>query len=168
MPSRNIVLALGACLALAVSCESFTEVLGPTRYTGTLNGASVKPTAVATAATGKFTGAMHPTNGKFSFTVTWSGLSGAVVGAEFRGPADAGGIAGILVDLAAPPTGSTGSITVSEPTGSATGELDLTLAITPTVSGDSLKKLLIIGRVYVTVRTAGNLDGEIRGQIGPD
>jgi hypothetical protein len=41
----------------------------------------------------------------------------------------------------------------------------LTLAITPTVSGDSLLKLFDAGMVYVNVHTPSNGGGEIRGQI---
>ncbi len=164
MPTRNNAVVLCACAAFAMGCESFTEVLGPTRYTATLNGASVKPTSVSTSATGRFTAALHPTNGKLSYTITWSGLSGAVIGAEINGPADANGIAGILVDLAAVPNG----VLERDPTDSGSGELDLTLPVTPTVNGDSLKKLLGNGRLYVSLRTSANQSGEIRGQILPD
>lgn len=167
MPTQKRAMAFGACVALALGCESFTEVLGPTPYAATLDGASVKPTSVGTSATGRFTAALHPTNGKLSYTLTWSGLSGAVTGAEIRGPADANSIADILVDLAAVPNGSTGTLD-RDPTDSGSGELDLTLPVTPAVSGDSLKKLLGTGRLYVSVRTDANQGGEIRGQILPD
>jgi hypothetical protein len=43
--------------------------------------------------------------------------------------------------------------------------VDLKLAITATVSGDSLKTLLDAGQLYVNVHTVANGGGEIRGQI---
>jgi hypothetical protein len=77
----------------------------------------------------------------------------------------------VLVDFRSPPTGTTNvafsnlGAGATSATGSASGNLDLKLAINVTVSGDSLRKLLDLGQLYVNVHTAANQGGEIRGQI---
>ena len=151
-------LALIALAAVAVSCESFTEVLGPIPYTTTLTGAAVQPNAVTTDATGTLTAALDQETLQLSYTVAWQNLSSAPTTVHLHGPADAQGIAEVLVEL------NTGDTQLT-PTSSATGSLDLTAPITPTVSGDSLRLLLNAQQVYVDVHTVNNSDGELRGQL---
>jgi hypothetical protein len=141
-----------------MGCESFTEVLGPIPYTATLSGAAVRPAAVTTDATGTLSAALDQTTLRWSYTVGWQGLSSAPTSVHLHGPADAAGVAEALVEL-------NNGETNLEPTSAATGFLDFSVAVTAAVSGDSLRKLLNAGQVYVDVHTVNNADGEIRGQL---
>ena len=166
MPRLQHVVAWFVCASIAAiaACETSTSVPPPTPYAATLQGSKVQPTAVTTSATGALTAVLHPTNRTLAYTVSWSALSGVPSSAHVHGPAMAGAVGAIIVDFSALPTGSTGTATMTA-TGSATGTLDLKVAMTSTVSGDSLRKLLDAGRAYVDVHTAANGAGEIRGQI---
>jgi hypothetical protein len=150
----------GAAVMLlwAIGCESFTEVLGPIPYTATLSGAAVRPAAVTTDATGTLSAALDQTTLRWSYTVGWSALSSAPTSVHLHGPADAGGVGEVLVDL-------NNAETELTPTSAATGALDFSVGVTPLVSGDSIRKLLNAGQVYVDVHTLNNADGEIRGQL---
>lgn len=152
----NLVLLLAAA---AASCETFTEVLGPIPYTAVLTGSAVRPAAVTTDATGQLTAALDQETRIWSYTVGWESLSSAPTSVHLHGPAGTGEVADVLAELNTAETELT-------PTSAATGTLDLTApAITPTVSGDSLRKLLNAGSAYVDVHTVNNPDGEIRGQL---
>jgi hypothetical protein len=139
-------------------CESFTEVLGPIPYTAELSGTAVRPGTVTTDATGTLTASLDQRTSQWSYTVGWRTLSSAPTSVHLHGPADASGVAEVLADLHNGETELT-------PTSAATGVLDFSVAVTPTVSGDSLRKLLNAGQVYVDVHTLNNSDGEIRGQL---
>lgn len=151
---------IGFALAL-VACETFTEVLGPIPYTATLTGGAVRPNAVTTDATGTLTAALDQETLQWSYTVAWQNLSSAPITVHLHGPSDVTGVAEVLAELSTADT----TTTILKPTGSATGSLDLTAAITPTVNGDSLRVLLNAGQAYVDVHTANNTDGELRGQL---
>lgn len=145
--------------AVAVSaCESFTEVLGPIPYSATLTGVAVRPNPVPAEATGTLSAALDQETRQWSYTVAWQNLSSAPTSLHLHGPADAANIADILATL------NTGDTDMA-PTSSATGSLDLTADVTPTVTGDSLRQLLNAGQVYVDVHSTTNADGEIRGQL---
>ncbi len=165
MPRTKPLCVLSACIALVASSESSTEVRGSTNYRATMNGANEKPNAVTTNGTGTFSASLHPTNFTFSYTATWTGLTGNVIGAHIHGPADQNQTAGVLVDFSATPAGSTNRTITTGASGSASASLDLKFAVTPTVSGTSLRKLLDAGLLYVNVHTAANPTGEIRAQI---
>jgi hypothetical protein len=55
-------------------------------------------------------------------------------------------------------TGTSGSVAGSV-------VLNSTLQLSPTVNGDSLRKLLLNGAAYVNIHTTSNPGGEIRGQV---
>jgi hypothetical protein len=161
---------LAAAAALAGACETFTDVIGPTHYSAALNGANVKPSAVVTSGTGTMTASWNPTTGLLTYTLGWTDVSGAAVSAHLHGPADANGVAEVLIDFAAPPAGHTGPPIVlttqgAPGTGSASGSIDLSQPITPTVSGDSLVILLQRGRLYVDVHTGTAATVHIRGNL---
>lgn len=161
----RMIRSFGTGFALAVvSCESFTEVLGPIRYTATLTGSAVRPNAVTADATGTLNAALDQETLQWSYTVAWQNLSSAPTTVHLHGPADADGVAEVLAELNTADT----SKTKLDPTGSAIGALDLTATtITPTVSGDSLRVLLNAQQVYIDVHTVNNADGELRGQVIP-
>ncbi|HYC50323.1 MAG TPA: CHRD domain-containing protein [Gemmatimonadaceae bacterium] len=155
--------ALMICLT-AASCETFTDVPGPTHYSAELRGANVKPGAVTSPGIGTLTASWDPVEGILSYTLGYSGLTSAATNGHIHGPANESSVGEILIDFDVPPDGSTGDF-VKGALGSATGRIDLSGAITSTVSGDSLVKLLQAGRLYVDLHTSANAAGEIRGQL---
>jgi hypothetical protein len=159
-------LIAAATVILAAACESSTEIESTLTYSGALNGAKEKPTASTSTATGQAT-AVLKSSGTLSYSVTWTGLTGAVTGAHIHGPADTNNTAGVLVDFSALPAGSANQATTLTATGSASGTLNVKGAaiVTATVSGDSLVKLLNAGLLYVNIHTVANAAGEIRTQL---
>ncbi|MNC87134.1 CHRD domain protein [compost metagenome] len=113
---------------------------------------------MTTDATGTLTAALDQRTLQWSYTVGWESLSSAPTSVHLHGPADATAVAEMLAEL-------NNADTELTPTSAATGTLDLTATVTPTVSGDSLRKLLNAGQVYVDVHTVNNVEGEIRGQL---
>jgi hypothetical protein len=160
MPLRSFSLAVAACLL--ASCESFTEVIGPTHYSASLLGANMKPGAVTTAGNGTITLSWDPLERTLDYTLGYARLSGAATSVHLHGPANANSVADILVDFDTLPAPS--ELILAE-TGSGTGRIDLTQAITATVSGDSLVVLLQKGLLYVDLHTSANPAGEIRGNV---
>lgn len=160
---RVIVLAAVAVTA----CESLTETAQRQPLGADLAGSAVKPTAVATTGQGSFTATLHALSGDatMDYALTFSGLVGVATAVHLHGPANADNVGDLLVDFAALPAGSTGTLALSSVSGEAMGTLDLRSAITASVSGDSLHRLLDAGQVYVDVHTDSATAGEIRGQI---
>ena len=163
VPSARALVAFTLALGVSGACESYTEVRGPTPYLATLAGANVRPASVTTNGQGTLTASVDPQNQAFSYTLTWSDLGSAATSAHLHGPATTAATGDLLLDFAAPPDGSTGTLDIGGAV--ASGRLVLTGAITPTVSGDSLLKLLNAGQVYVDVHTLTHTAGEIRGQL---
>lgn len=159
--------AAGAALLVALAaCESSTEIESKLRFSGALAGVREKPTATTSSATGEALVEVS-SNGTLAYNVTWTGLSGSATGAHIHGPADTSNTAGVLIDFAAPPLGTSNQTFITSASGSASGIVNVkpNAVITFTVSGDSLVKLLNAGLLYVNVHTAANPDGEIRAQL---
>ena len=93
--------------------------------------------------TGTLAGAYDTASKKLEWTVTYAGLTGAVTGAHFHGPADATKNAGVAVTIPGAASPATGSATLT----------------------DAQAADLMAGKWYVNVHTAANKDGEIRGQV---
>lgn len=91
------------------------------------------------------------------YTVAWSSLSGAATAASLRGPADAAGIAPVLVDL--PP----GIQALGH--GSVIGSFTAADIHPDGMSLDDLLSLMDRMEAYVEVSTAAFPAGEIRGQV---
>ena len=157
-----VLLALGVA-----ACESLTETAQRQPLGADLAGSAVKPTAVATTGQGSFTATLHALSGDatMDYAHTFSGLVGPATEVHLHGPANSDNVGELLVDFAALPAGSTGTFALSAASGEARGTLDLRVAITATVRGDSLHRLLDAGQVYVDVHTDSATAGEIRGQI---
>jgi hypothetical protein len=83
---------------------------------------------------------------KLTWTVTYSGLTGAATMAHFHGPADAGAAAPVMVPIK------------GEVTSPINGDAVLT---------DDQAKALMDGKMYFNIHTAANKGGEIRGQVVP-
>ena len=120
----------------------------PTNYTlsATLTSGAEVPSN-GSSATGTLTGTYNPSTYKVSYTVTWTGLTGAPTGMHFHGPAAVTENAAVLVAI----PGYTATTA-----GSYTGMADFTAG-----QGTNLTE----GKVYVNIHSATYPGGEIRGQI---
>jgi CHRD domain len=113
-------------------------------YTATLNGASEVPPN-DTKGTGAVTATYDTATKKFTYTATYSCLTGAATAAHFHGPAAAGVNAPPVVPIA--PTALASPIK---------GDATLT---------DAQAADLQSGKWYFNVHTAAHGPGEIRGQL---
>jgi len=102
---------------------------------------------VSTTGTGTLNGTYDATNHTLTYTINWSGLSGAVTAINFHGPANIGSSADVVAELPVNMKSSTGHLSGSIPT------------------DDLIRKTLVDGNVYYTISTSMHPDGEIRGQV---
>ena len=137
-PSRlgaRALLAAMACLLVAsVQAEELTS---------RLSGASEVPPTTSTAL-GTFKGSVNKSSNLLSWTITYSGLSGAPSGGHFHGPAMAGENAGVVLPFMS----------------SLDSPISGTATLTPAQTAE-----LLDGKWYVNLHTAGSPSGEIRGQV---
>ena len=155
--SRPLIASAGLLAAIVVAataaaCGSDDPVApkDPT-YVATLNGASESP-AQAVAGTGSAT--IVKKNGTYTYTITYTGMSGALIGAHIHGPAAPGVNTVVIVPFATTGAGASGTLT-----GTFTG------TNSATISADSLDVLMRTGNAYVNLHTDLNKGGEIRGQL---
>lgn len=162
--TRDAVLAtvLGSTLVtgLALGCREAGTSAGPApeRLVAALTGASERPVAVSTGATG---GAVFDVSAtKVDYTINVAGLD-MITAAHIHlgGPAVAGPVA---VQLYANATG-TGTVTGQLTSGSFTAAQIQVTGLTL----DSLTRLLRTGLAYVNVHTRSLPGGAIRGQVIP-
>jgi len=136
---RSGLVGLAAAALLAAAPSAFAEVQ---MYKATLTAANQVPPN-ASKGTGALTGTYDTATKKFTWTVTYTGLSGPPTAAHFHGPAAAGANAGVVVPqkdgLASPMK----------------GEATLT---------DAQAADLQTGKWYFNIHTEANKGGEIRGQ----
>jgi len=161
-PWRGLALL---CVIVA-SCESLTEVVARETYQAVLSGRTVKPDSISTSGGGGFTATLSSDTSAMTYELTYAQLSSVASGIHLHGPAQDTVNASVIVDLAALPAGGTGTYTLGT-SGSANGSIDLARAVTPTIDGDSLRRLLRLGLVYVDIHTANHSGGEVRGQLKP-
>ena len=138
--SRNLLLAGALAISAVGMLPMFAQAADAT---ATLSAASEVPPNSSTA-TGTLEASVNPASNLLTWTVTYSGLTGAATGGHFHGPAMAGANAGVVVPL-------NGSL-ASPIKGSAT--------LTATQMAE-----LMAGRWYVNLHTAAHPGGEIRGQL---
>lgn len=156
--SRALIASAGLLAAIvvaatAVACGSDNNSVTPQlpTYTATMNGANeVGPKAVA--GTGNAT--VVKNGATYTYTITYTGMTGNLTGAHIHGPAAAGVNASVIVPFDITGAGTSGTLT-----GTFTGTNNVN--ITP----DSLDKLMTSGNAYVNLHTAANGGGEIRGQL---
>ena len=158
-PSRALVApaALMAAIlvgATAVACGSdSTTTPTPPTYVATMTGANEVP-AKSVGGTGTAT-IVKTSAGNYTYTITYSGMSGNLTGGHIHGPAAAGVNAAVIVPFA--------NATGSAPSGTLAGTF--TSTNTTAISNDSLDVLMNTGNAYVNLHTSANGGGEIRGQL---
>lgn len=107
-----------------------------------LKGSSEVPPNTSTA-TGTAEAKLNTDDKHLTFTVTFSGLSGAALGAHFHGPTEAGKNAGIVLPFKTLQSPIEGSATLT----------------------DNQAADLLAGKWYANIHTAANPGGELRGQM---
>ena len=137
---RAGIASVGVAAFLAMAPAAFAEMLS---YSANLSGAAEVP-AVTTTGSGLVVASYDTVSKKFTFTVTYQGLSGPAAAAHFHGPADAKSNAGVVI-----PVKEMMANTLR-------GEATLT---------DAQAADLRAGKWYFNVHTAANKGGEIRGQV---
>ena len=141
--------------ATAVACGSDDNTIAAPKaptYVATLNGAGERPDPKAVPGTGTATIVKNGTT--YTYTITYTGMTGALVGAHIHGPAGVDAIASVIVPF---------DFTGAGPSGTLTGTFAGTNNVN--VTPDSLDKLMTSGNAYVNLHTAANGGGEIRGQL---
>lgn len=134
------IFAAAGAIALAGAVPALAETV---HYTAELNGKSEVP-ANTTTGKGMVKAELDTGTRAFTYTVTYSGLTGPAAAAHFHGPAAA--------DANAPPV-----ITVKELASPIKGK-DV---LTPEQMAD-----LQAGKWYFNLHTKAHPSGEIRGQLG--
>jgi hypothetical protein len=139
--SKLLMLAIAAIFSTAFVSAVLAE---KTAFTADLKGAAQVP-PIDSAGTGKADVTYDDASKMLTWTITYSGLSGAVTAAHFHGPAKEGENAGPMITINQPDSPMKGSATLT---------------------ADQFKALTG-GEMYVNVHTAKYPDGEIRGQLAP-
>ena len=147
MRPRKLSIFLGLlALACLVSTPASSTIIN---LTASLDCSQANAGAGTCGAGGTGTGSgsitLDDVTNLLSWTVTWSGLSSAVIAAHFHGPALPSQNAGVEVGITA----------VSPSIGS-------------TVLTDAQETDLLTGLWYLNVHTSGFTGGEIRGQVVPE
>lgn len=162
MRANSLFLAVGAVCLIGACDDDGTGPEGIS-YRAPLRGVNERPTPVTTNALGSFTATLDEATNVLTYTLTWEGLTSVSNNAHIHGPTAATGnaAAGVLIDFNAD-----GRTMTHGTSGTATGTIDLNLVTrNAAVSGDSLKKLLDVGRAYVNIHSVNHPGGEILGLI---
>lgn len=167
MQNRGIPLAIAAALISAIACGGSTEpvvaVSNIVTFKATMLGSNEVP-AKTTDGAGTFTATLDTVTNVFTYDIIFSGLTSAVTLGHIHGPAAAGVNAGTTVDFKTL-AGSTFDVGLQAGKAHGVVTLNAANAITATINGDSVKKLLFAGLAYANIHTTVNGGGEIRGQI---
>ena len=156
-PSRPLIASAGLIAAIviaatAVACDSDDTVAprDPT-FVATLTGAAeVPPKAV----TGTGNATIVKSGGVYTYTITYSGMTGALTGAHIHGPAETTTNAVVIVPFSTTGAGASGTLTGT-----------FTSTNNAAITNDSLDVLMRTGKAYVNLHTSANTGGEIRGQL---
>ena len=135
---------IGAAAALAVLAASAAGA-ATEHFSAALKGASEVP-PTDSKGTGKVSATLDTASKAFSYSVTYSGLTGPATMAHFHGPAAPGANAGVQVPVP----------------GSAVSQNPMKGTTTLT---DSQVADLEAGKWYFNIHTAAHPGGEVRGQV---
>jgi len=154
-PSRALFASVGLMAAIivaasAVACDDATAP-GPPTFVASLNGASEVP-AKAVAGTGAAT--IVKNGSTYTYTITYTGMTGPLTGAHIHGPASTTTNANVIVPFTHTGAGASGTLTGT-----------FTSTSNAAISNDSLDVLMRTGGAYVNLHTGANIGGEIRGQL---
>jgi hypothetical protein len=172
MQNRSITLVLAAATMALAACGSDSTSPPPAskivNFDVALTPAAEPSVTGNPTGSGRFTATLDTSTNMFTWNVVFSGLTSNVNNGHIHGPFPDGTktAAGVLLNFN--PTALPGNTFVglnSATSGSATGSVTLGAAPVGSIAGDSLKKLLLAGLVYVNIHTVTNPAGEIRGQI---
>lgn len=139
-------------------------------FTGAMNPSNEVSVKGNPTGSGTFTASLDTVTNLFKWDAEFNGLTTNATMGHIHGPFTPGtsGSAGVILNFdPAVTTGATFTGLNTATSGSAKGTVTLNaqLSLTPTINGDSLKKLLLAGLVYVNIHTVTNGGGEIRSQI---
>lgn len=130
--------SIGLAAAIALACASMAQA-ATVHFTAALKGS----TPDAAAGKGEVKASLDTATKVFTYSATYSGLTGPATAAHFHGPAEPG--------ANAPPV-----VPVANPASPIKGEATLT---------DAQIANLTAGKWYFNVHTAAHPPGEIRGQV---
>jgi hypothetical protein len=136
---RTILAAMMVAGTPVIATAAFAEVVA---LKADLKASNEVPPNDSTA-TGTAEASFDTETKAFAATATFSGLSGAAIGAHIHGPGDPGANAGIVL-----------------PFDSVESPIELSATLTDAQAAD-----LLAGRLYVNIHTELNPGGEIRGNL---
>jgi len=176
MQLRVAALSFAAAAAIALAAcgsdnESPTPVSKVVQFTTTMTPAGEPSTTGNPTGSGTFTASLDTSTGVFTWSGTFTGLTGNATLGHIHGPFPNGTAtsAGVLInfDPAVTP-GATFAGLKTASAGTFTGTINLASSapqFVASISNDSLRHLILNNAVYVNIHTAQNPGGEIRGQF---
>ena len=172
MQNRACALSLAAAAVALVGCGSSTSP--PASKIVNLTATLTPPGEIGAnlngnpSGNGTFTATLDTSTNVFSYNFTFTGLTTNVIAGHIHGPFAVGGganSAGVILNFATLPGATFTGIGATAGSGSGSVTLNAATAISATVNGDSLRKLLLAGLTYANIHTQSNPGGEIRGQL---
>jgi hypothetical protein len=176
MQPRVAALSLAAAAAIALAAcgsDSTTQPVSKiVNFTATMTPGGEPSVTGNPTGSGTFTAKLDTSTGVFSWSGTFTGLTGNASLGHIHGPFPDGTktSAGVLINFdPAANAGATSFVGLKTATsGTFAGSINLASsapAFLTSMSNDSLRKLILNGAVYVNIHTPANPAGEIRGQI---
>ncbi len=175
MTKRTLAVLTLTASAILIACGSSSDSTtlpksNIVKFSATLTSAAEPPGLAGNpTGNGTFAATLDTVTNVFSYTGTFTGLTSNVNNGHIHGPFTPGGTAttaGVILNFNTLPGGTFVGFGTAT-TGSVSGTVTLNAAtqISPTVNGDSLKKLLLAGLTYANIHTTLNGGGEIRAQL---